>query len=125
MNRYKYIIIGSVLIFLLALSVLVVNAETLTFSWTANPEPTEGYRMYMDSGSNIVADNIPRETETYTITEDLNGDCHNFWLRAYDGDMESDNSDIAVACPVSEDPAIPIRPINVGGFTVAISVTPN
>lgn len=117
----KYILLATVFVVLLISS--FAQAENLTFLWTANPPTTEGYRLYMDAGTNVVADNIPQAQTTYSLDIDLEGECHNFWLRAFNGYEESGNSDIAIACPVPSDPPPPIQLDNVSGFT--ITVTPN
>ena len=112
---------------LILLIATAAQAETLNFAWTANTDTTEGYRMFMDTSSNIVADNIPVATDTYTLDMVSDGQCHNFWLRAYRGNLESGNSDVAVWCPAAPtDPPLPNQPpVNVGGFTINIVVTPN
>ena len=112
---------------LILLIATAAQADTLNFSWTANTDTTEGYRMFMDTSSNIVADNIPVATDTYTLDMASDGQCHNFWLRAYRGNLESGNSDVAVWCPgAPTDPPLPNQPpVNVGGFTINIVVTPN
>ena len=111
-----------VLIFILITT--LAQADDLKFQWTQNPPGTEGYRMYMDSSSNVVLDNIPFATTTASISMSPDGKCHNFWLRAYAGAIESGNSDIAVWCPATTDPPLPQPPVNVGGFKIEITVTP-
>ncbi len=101
-------------------------AETLSFEWTANPEGTDGYRMYMDSSDLMILDIPNRLTTTASVDVDLKGECHNFWLRAYNAEQVSGNSDIAVGCPVSTDPPPATQPpVSVGGFTVTVTVEPN
>jgi len=77
-------------------------AETLTFTWEANPseEAITGYRLYMDSGENMVKEiaDPTATTTTYEVTDKLN---HAFSLTAYrvneDGSVdESGHSDYAV-----------------------------
>jgi len=101
-------------------------AEVLSFQWTPNPPGTDGYKLYMDTTDTVIVDLPDRLTDTTTVTVDLAGECHNFWLRAYDATTLSGNSDIAIACPVQADPLPPVQPpIKVGGFTVTVTVEPN
>ena len=106
------------LIFILTAS--FAQAEVLKFQWTANPPGTEGYNLYMDTGDVPILVLPGHETVTAQITVDLEGVCHNFWLRAYGDGMESDNSDIAEGCPVSSDPPAPVTLVVPGGFTLIV-----
>jgi len=110
------------LVFLLLAT--TVRAEELSFEWSKYTDKADGFRIYMDTSDVIIANNIPVTDVEITLTAELGSKCRNIWMRAFRGDLESGNSDIVVACPLSTDPPLPEQPpISMGGFT--ITVTPN
>jgi len=90
------------LVLLLLLVTSPAFAWEVTFTWTANSDGTDGYRLLMDSGTNIVQE-IPGRLTTTISYEIEEVTCHSFALLAYgtiDGkDEVSDLSDFAVVCP--------------------------
>jgi len=100
------------------------SAEELSFAWTPNTDPIDGYRILMNDQTNIVADNIPAADSEITLTAPLDGQCKNFWMRAYRGTQESGNSNVVVVCPAGFNPPLPDqRPNPVSGFSVNVSIT--
>ena len=99
------------------------KADELKFSWSEYTGQADGIRLYQDSSDNNIQE-IAIDINTATIQAPTDGDCHNYWIRAYRGDMESGNSDIATYCPDDTDPPIVTRPVSIGGFTITTIVTP-
>ena len=99
----------------LIITVMTVSsciAADLHFSWTPNTDATQGYRLLMDGGTNVVQDIQGRESAETTYTAPDDGKCHAFALIAYAGDMVSDPSDFATWCPP--------KPGMVGTFKITI-----
>ena len=103
-------IIQILLILLFSFSTHVFSKEII-FTWTPNTDDcTEGYKIVMDSGTNVilVADGKEINTITYTIEEDRVS--HTFSIFAYgtvEGEMEqSDLGDMLSWCYVPDRPTI-------------------
>lgn len=89
-------------------------AREATFSWTANPEPLTGYKLYYKTGtsgepySGMALDQgdspipVDKTATTYTVTGLSDNDTYYFVLTALNGNEESDYSEIAT---VHSDPA--------------------
>ena len=115
----------------------VSNAEeaTTNFEWIKYTDTATGFQLYRDSIETPVGELIPVEDTTVSTTYELDGKCHNYWLRAvliktYGAPPPSTttsysaNSNIAVVCPPGVDPPPPQQPpVSVGGFTVTTTTT--
>ena len=88
------------------------HAGDVQFEWTQNPPGTEGYRLFMDS--TMIVDDIPFTTTTIKTAFPDDGRCHNYFLRAFAGNLESGNSDIPTVCV----------PEAVHGFKITILIEP-
>lgn len=73
-------------------------ADTLSFSWTANAPPLEGYYLYMDNADNKIL-TLPADAVTATVDKPTDGKHHAYYITAFDGTDESGNSDLAVWSP--------------------------
>ena len=95
------------LLFLLLVAVSnSVFAQDYSFSWTANPEPVEGYNLYYKVGGStatkfedIVGDEGPfsvnvGKVTNYTISGLLDNTTYHFALTAYNGGEEGDYTDV-------------------------------
>lgn len=89
------------LITLLMFAATPLYAATLHFSWTANTDSTKGYKIVMDSCSNVVLDVPGRETTsaTYELPAEQEGSTHTFSIFAYNDTQKSDCADFAVWQP--------------------------
>lgn len=101
----------NLIILLLAIVIAIPSTCSgieLRFSWTPNPDNTEGYRMVMDTPDNVIQEipGIATGTTTVEVYEDTV--CHSFALRAYNGVGESGVSNFVTWCPEPpETPAVP------------------
>ncbi len=103
------------LTYAIAIAILLAGrclAAGLHFTWTPNTDATQGYRLLMDGGTNVVQEIPGRESAETTYTAPDDGKCHAFSLIAYAGDMVSDPSDFATWCPQ--------KPAMVGRFLLTI-----
>lgn len=109
----KFILIYFLSFTLLVVMVVKVNAAEATFTWTPNTVNTTGYKLVMDSGSNVIQDIPGIESNTVTVT--ITDECHSFAIFAYN-DATVDNvsllSDFATWCPPS--------PNVVGAFLITV-----
>jgi hypothetical protein len=114
---------------LLGMALAVRAAElTSTFQWTLYTDTADGFILYRDSLDTEVGGTIPVQDTSVSTTYPGDGQCHNYWLRAFKGTMFSGNSAVAVACPPGINPPPPEQPpLSIGGFTITTTtvVTPN
>jgi hypothetical protein len=68
----------------------------ITFSWTDTQEGHLGYRLLCDSGSNVVADNIPPTARTITVPRIVDGKSHAYTLVAFNVEDVSQSSEIVI-----------------------------
>jgi predicted DNA binding protein len=68
----------------------------ITFSWTDTQEGHLGYLLLCDSGSNVVADNIPPAARTITVPRIVDGKSHAYTLVAFNADDISQSSEIVI-----------------------------
>ena len=92
-------------------------AKNYTFTWTANPEPVEGYKLYYKKdgaaappfdGTGATAGAAPinvGKVTTYTITGLDDNATYHFALTAYSGSEESGYSAIVTVNPTAASPA--------------------
>jgi len=98
-------------------------ADTLQFSWSKyEGGSVTGFRLYQDIGEKFIVTGIPPDKTSVSIPVPIDGECHNYWIRAYRGADESLNSNIATYCPPDKDPPPATRPITVGGVKITIIV---
>ncbi len=112
----------------MALGARVYAAEEINFQWSEYTSQADGFKLYMDTAESSVGDDIAVTETTVSTPAPTDGKCHNFWLRAFAGDMESGNSAIAKWCPSDVDPPPATQPpAPIGGFiiTTTTTVTPN
>jgi len=81
-------------------------AKDVSFSWTANPSPVTGYKLYYKigndgappfDGTGLIGGDSPislNTTTTYTITGLAPEETYQFTITAYNGEEESDYSTI-------------------------------
>ncbi len=106
----KFIVVYLISFLIIVFAITKVNAAEATFTWTPNTENTSGYKLVMDSGSNVIEDIPGIESNTVTVT--VTDDCHSFALFAYNDNDESILSDFATWCPPS--------PKAVGTFVITV-----
>ena len=94
-------------------------AKDYTFTWTANPEPVEGYKLYYKKdgaaappfdGTGATAGAAPinvGKVTTYTISGLDDNAIYHFALTAYSGSEESGYTDIVTVNPSTALPALP------------------
>ena len=94
-------------------------AKDYTFSWTANPEPVEGYKLYYKKdgaaappfdGTGATAGAAPIDVgkvTTYTITGLDDNATYHFALTAYSGSEESGYSAIVTVNPAAASTTAP------------------
>ena len=94
-------------------------AKDYTFTWTANPEPVEGYKLYYKKdgaaappfdGTGATAGAAPinvGKVTTYTITGLEDNATYHFALTAYSGSEESGYSAIVTVNPAAASPTAP------------------
>ena len=94
-------------------------AKDYTFTWTANPEPVEGYKLYYKKdgaaappfdGTGATAGAAPIDVgkvTTYTITGLDDNATYHFALTAYSGSEESGYSDIVTVNPTAASTTAP------------------
>ncbi len=103
-------------------------AEDITFTWTANPEPVTGYRLYYKigedssppyngTGLNEGPSPIPTgKVTTYTVTGRDTNEKYHFVLQAYNSTEESGYTDPvpveALTSPDATAPAIKVIRLN-------------
>ena len=92
-------------------------AKDYTFTWTANPEPVEGYKLYYKKdgaaappfdGTGATAGASPIDVgkvTTYTITDLDDNATYHFALTAYSGSEESGYSAIVTVNPTATSPS--------------------
>jgi len=103
------------LYFLILLMPSQLYARDATFSWTANPEPLTGYRLYYKTGEDggapynstgLIEGGSPipvdRALTAFTVTGLSDNETYHFVLTALNGEEESDYSTVAT---VYSDPA--------------------
>lgn len=71
-------------------------AADLTFSWTDTQPGVTGYRLYCDSGDNIIKDNIAPDARTVSAPMIADGKSHVYFLTAYNTEEESRVSDVVI-----------------------------
>ena len=99
-------------------------ASAICFEWPDYPPAAEidGFRLLMDSHSNVVTD-IPADAREACAEVPDDGLNHNFFLVAYRGDSISDNSDIIlIQQKLIDPPPAPQAPKRVGGFTIKVEI---
>ena len=101
------------------LAVAPAMAKDYTFTWTANPEPVEGYKLYYKKdgaaappfdGTGATAGAAPIDVgkvTTYTITGLDDNATYHFALTAYSGSEESGYSAIVTVNPAAASPTAP------------------
>ena len=110
----------------LLVTIVQVNAKSYTFTWSPNPEPVSGYKLYYKI--NGVAGNFDGvgategdspvdvgKVTTYTLTFPDDNVAYHFGLTAYDEMEESGYSDIVTVTPVVSEttaPAVQLLQIN-------------
>ena len=94
-------------------------AKDYTFTWSANPEPVEGYKLYYKKdgaaappfdGTGATAGAAPIDVgkvTTYTITGLDDNATYHFALTAYSGSEESGYSAIVTVNPAAASPTTP------------------
>ena len=94
-------------------------AKDYTFTWTANPEPVEGYKLYYKKdgaavppfdGTGATAGAAPIDVgkvTTYTITGLDDNATYHFALTAYSGSEESGSSAIVTVNPTAASTTAP------------------
>ena len=94
-------------------------AKDYTFTWTANPEPVEGYKLYYKKdgaaappfdGTGATAGAAPIDVgkvTTYTVTGLDDNATYHFALTAYSGSEESGYSAIVTVNPAAASPTAP------------------
>lgn len=110
-------------IFLAALGLAYTGtcaAQDYTFTWSANQEPVEGYKLYYKKGGTAVlpfegtgagGGNSPitvGKVTTYTITGLEDDTVYHFALTAYNGSDESSYSEIITIDPSGSDSTVPV-----------------
>ncbi|GAB6192897.1 fibronectin type III domain-containing protein [Desulfocastanea catecholica] len=99
----------------------IAYAKDYSFSWSANPEPVEGYKLYYKNGGTAAPPfdgtaavegqspiNVGKVT-TFTITGLEDNATYHFALTAYNGNDESAFTEIITVSPT--DPATEQAPI--------------
>lgn len=95
------------------ISILFLLLPTIGYgasaSWTYTDE-VDGFRIYETTGEEniLTLDNIPSEASEITLSVPDDGECHTYFIRAFKGEVESDNSNTALWCPPKEDIVPPI-----------------
>jgi len=113
-------------LFLVTIILCFVNkaqAEQLNFQWTPNSDSTQGYYLYETNGSDrellLTLDN--QNTSTAQLEQVDDGNCHTYFLTAYNENLESEPSDTATWCPDSEIPGVVVRPGKPATFMITIT----
>ena len=98
----------------------ITYAKDYTFSWSANPEPVEGYKIYYKKGGDAAApldgtaaDQGPSPIDvgkitTFTIAGLEDNTTYHFALTAYNGNDESSLTEIITVFPSATDDPTPI-----------------
>ena len=104
-----------------------VEAKSYTFTWSPNPEPVSGYKLYYKingtagatfNGTGAEQGDSPVDVgnvTTYTLTFPDDNVAYHFGLTAYDETEESGYSDVVTINPVANDttaPAVQLLQIN-------------
>ncbi|MBL4901525.1 fibronectin type III domain-containing protein [Desulfocapsa sp. AH-315-G09] len=99
--------------FFLLLAPVQAHARDVSFSWTANPQPTTGYKLYYKTGTDssppydgtgLNAEGSPiflGNVTTTTVTGLSPNETYQFTLTAYNDTGESDYSTIVSVLPLS------------------------
>jgi hypothetical protein len=87
--------IATLLLLLCAVPAWAASAP-ITFTWADTQEGHLGYRLLCDSGSNVVADNIPPTARTITVPRIVDGKSHAYTLVAFNAEDVSQSSEIIV-----------------------------
>ena len=115
-------------ILLCVFTTTITHAKDYTFSWSANPEPVEGYKLYYKKGGaatvpldGTAADQGPSPIDvgkntTFTIAGLEDNTTYHFALTAYYGNVESALTEIITVFPNATDNPTPI--------ILKISITP-
>ncbi|WP_458776036.1 PKD domain-containing protein [Desulforhopalus sp. 52FAK] len=118
LNKLLFVTICTVL--LCGLGVTFVVAKDYSFSWSANVEPVEGYKLYYKKGGSAgppfdgadAADGVSPidlgKVTSFTITGLEDNSTYHFALTAYNGSEESDFTDVITVVPDTPDPPVVI-----------------
>ncbi len=104
----------------LLVSTAAVYAEDLTFTWTANPEPVTGYKLYYKIGADssppyngvgLVEGSSPiliDKVTTFTVTGRDTGEIYHFALTAYNDEAESGYTSLVTVDPLGLEDTPPV-----------------
>ncbi len=117
-NCIKLLILSIAIFWIIAaLLIRAACSAELSFSWTPNAAGADGYRLLMDSGTNVIQEIPGAMIATTTVT--VSDECHSFAILAYGIGGQSALSDFATWCPPAPD-----RPITPGTFLITIAPVP-
>ena len=116
-NKQWFVILST--LFLFCFNTTSVLAKEYSFSWSANVEQVEGYKLYYKKGGlagppfdgiDATEGSSPidlRKVTSFTISGLLDKTTYHFALTAYDGNDESDYTDVITVFP-SEETTVPL-----------------
>jgi hypothetical protein len=102
------------------------SASAANFTWTNPPEnagKVDGTRLYRDIAAAGPVATVGPTATTATVTDPTDGQCHQYWARAYKGTLESANSAVVTWCPPGVDPPAVERPGVPGTFQITGTIT--
>ncbi len=119
--KIKYFFVFSLLILMWSTTATLASAKDYTFTWTANPEPVTGYKLYYKKGGTATPPfngtdsplgpspiSVGKKT-TFTITGLQDNTTYHFALTAYEGTNESGFSQVITVLP-DAGPSLPQIP---------------
>lgn len=118
-KKIKSMIYFLFFLFLNNITVLNSYARDISFTWSENSEPIEGYKLYYKRGGNAgspfdgtnategISPIIIGKVTTFTITGLDNSTVYHFALTAYNGTEESEYSEVITVAPASTSHEVP------------------
>ncbi len=115
--NFTHLFIVFVMVFLWSSTATFARAQDYTFSWSANPEPVTGYKLYYKKGgeagppfNGTGAQQAPSPISVgkktgFTITGLQNNTTYHFAITAINNTTESDFSQVITVLPQDSTPA--------------------